>query len=82
LPSSDVLQTRLANAVLRFRYTDGSAESMDLVPPINFWSLGPWGNNDYDYATDAFCLPPTPPPTVQVPLSCVANVMRCNRLLR
>jgi len=64
--STNPMQTRLANAVLRFRYADGTIEAMDLVPPKNFWALSSWGNNDYDYATDAFCLPASPPPTVQV----------------
>ena len=64
--STNPMQTRLANAELRFRYADGSADVVELIPPLNYWALSGWGNNDYDYATDAFCLSPTPPPTVQL----------------
>ena len=60
------MQTLLVNAVLRFRFADGSLDSLDLVPPRNYWALSGWGRNDYSYATDSFCLPPTPPPTVQL----------------
>ena len=66
--STNPMQTRLVNAELRFRYSDGTADVLELVPPFNYWALSGWGNNDYDYATDAFCLPPTPPPTVQLGL--------------
>ena len=64
--STHPMQTRIANAELRLRYADGSADVLELVPPLNYWALSGWGNNDYDYATDAFCLPPSPPPTVQL----------------
>ena len=64
--STHPMQTRLANAVLRFRYTDGSADALELTPPYNYWALSGWGSADYDYATTAFCLPATPPPTVQL----------------
>ena len=67
------VQTRLANAQLRFLYADGSVDTLDLVPPFNFWALSPWGNSDYDYATDAFCLPPVPPPQVQVKFTVVLS---------
>ena len=64
--STNPMQTLLANAVLRFVYADGAVEELELVPPMNFWALSGWGNADYSYDTDAFCLPPTPPPTVQL----------------
>jgi len=64
--STNPMQTRIANAVLRFVYDSGSIEVLELVPPLNFWSLSAWGNNDYNYATDAFSLPPVPPPSVQL----------------
>ena len=64
--STNPMQTRLSNAELRLRYADGSADTLELVPPLNFWALSGWGSADYDYATDGFCLPPSPPPTVQL----------------
>jgi hypothetical protein len=64
--STNPMQTLLANAALRFAYTDGTVEELDLVPPRNFWSLSGWGTADYDYETDAFCLPQVPPPSVQL----------------
>ena len=68
--STNAMQTRLANAVIRYHYADGSSaaldEELELLPPINYWSLTPIGGIDYDYGRDAFCLPPEPPPTVQL----------------
>ena len=43
------MQTRIANAEVRFRYADGQMEKLELVPPLNFWSLCPWGGVDYSY---------------------------------
>lgn len=64
--STNPMQTLLANAQLQFGYSDGVVETLDLVPPTNFWSLSHYGGADYDYATDAFCLPPNPPAQVQL----------------
>jgi len=69
------MQTRIANAVVRFRYSDGRVETLELVPPLNFWSLCPWGGLDYSYESDAFCLPALPPPTVQLGANCRAMVL-------
>ena len=69
------MQTRIANAALRFRYADGQVETLELVPPLNFWSLCPWGGVDYSYQTDAFCLPKQPPPTVRLGNNCRAMVL-------
>jgi hypothetical protein len=69
------MQTRIANAVVRFRYSDGRVETLELVPPLNFWSLCPWGGLDYSYETDAFCLPARPPPAVQLGANCRAMVL-------
>ena len=60
------MQTLLANAVLRFKYSDSTAEELELVPPTNFWALSGYGTADYSYETDSFCLPAVPPPTVQL----------------
>jgi hypothetical protein len=69
------MQTRIANAEIRFRYADGQVERLELVPPLNFWSLCPWGGADYNYGTDAFCLPKDPPPMVQLGRNCRAIVL-------
>jgi len=64
--STNPMQTLIPNAVLRFYYADNSIEELELIPPMNFWSLNGWGRNDYDYGTDAYCLPTIPPPTIQL----------------
>jgi hypothetical protein len=68
------MQGRISNAVFTFRYTDGSEESFDLVPPENFWSLTRFGNVDYSYERDGFSLPKEPPPQVQLGTNCRAMV--------
>ena len=73
--STNPMQTRIANAELRFRYADGKVEKLELTPPLNFWSLCPFGGADYDYQTDAFCLPKQPPPSVQLGNNCRAMVL-------
>jgi hypothetical protein len=52
------------------------------VPPLNFCSLCPWcaesnfsTRADYNYESDAFCLPKEPPPTVQLGENCRAMVL-------
>ena len=55
------MQGRIANAELRMKYADGVVEKLELVPPLNFWSLCPFGGADYDYKRDGFCLPKVPP---------------------
>ena len=69
------MQTRIANAEMRFRYADGQIEKLELVPPLNFWTLCPWGGIDYNYEVDGFCLPKEPPPTVQLGNNCRAMVL-------
>jgi hypothetical protein len=69
------MQTRIANAELRFLYADGVTEKLELIPPLNFWSLCAWGDGDYSYETDGFCLPKQPPLTVQLGRNCRGNVL-------
>jgi hypothetical protein len=76
------MQTRIANAEVRFRYADGRVEKLELVPPLNFWSLCAWcaesdfsTRADYNDRSDAFCLPKRPPPTVQLGDNCRAMVL-------
>ncbi|PKO23853.1 MAG: hypothetical protein CVU38_01915 [Chloroflexi bacterium HGW-Chloroflexi-1] len=72
------MQSRIANAEVRFRYADGHVETLDLTPPLNFWSLCPWGGADYSYEVDGFCLPRQPPPAVQLGNNCRAMVLSWN----
>jgi hypothetical protein len=53
---------------------DGVEEKLELVPPLNFWSLCPFGGADYDYKRDAFALPKEPPPQIQLGEDCRAMV--------
>ena len=69
------MQTRIANAVIHFLYADGQEEKLELIPPMNFWTLCPWGGEDYNYELDAFCLPKELPPTVQLGTNCRAMVL-------
>jgi hypothetical protein len=68
------MQGRIANAELRFLYADAVEEKLELVPPLNFWSLCPFGRADYDYKRDRFALPKEPPPQVQLGQNCRAMV--------
>jgi hypothetical protein len=44
------------------------------VPPLNFWSLCPFGRVDYDYKRDGFALGKEPPPQVKLGENCRAMV--------
>jgi len=72
--STNPMQGRIANAVLRFRYADGQEEQLELIPPLNFWSLCGFGRTDYDMKRDAFALPKEPPAQVQLGENCRAMV--------
>ena len=49
----------------RFAYADGQNETLELIPPKNYWALS-GVPTDYNYDRDAFCMPPNPPATVQL----------------
>jgi hypothetical protein len=72
--STNPMQVRIANAVLRFHYADGKAEDLELVPPLNFWSLCKFIDRDYDMTRESFSLPKTPPSQVQLGSNCRAMV--------
>jgi hypothetical protein len=74
------MQGHFVNGRLVMRYADGFEDVLDLMPPINYWNLCVFGPADYNYERDAFCLPRTPPPTVQLGNNCRAMVL--NRKLR
>jgi hypothetical protein len=74
--STNFMQCNIANAVIRLRYEDGEEDSIDLVPPINYWNLSPidigiptpgqQSRNDYTSPIDAFAIPKPHPQTVQL----------------
>ena len=70
--STQPLQGRIANAVVRFLYADGVEERLELIPPLNFRMLCPWGGADYNQEFDAFALGDTPPMMVQLGSNCRA----------
>jgi len=72
--STNPMQGRIANAVLTFRYADGREEKLELVPPMNFWSLCKFASAEYSYERDGFSLPKTPPAQVQLGTNCRAMV--------
>ena len=69
------MQGRIANAELRMKYADGVVETLELIPPFNFWSLCPFGRADYNDRRDGFCLPKVPPETVQLGGNCRAILL-------
>jgi hypothetical protein len=72
--SSNPMQGRIANAVLKFHYADGKEERLELEHPSNFWSLTQFGKTDYDYELDGFSLPVEPPTQVRLGADCRAMV--------
>ena len=80
--TTNPMQCGIANAALHFRYADGVCETLELVPPENFWNMfaytcAPTSSeqttcNDYDYQNAGFCLPETPPDTIQLGQNCRA----------
>jgi hypothetical protein len=73
--SSNPMQCGIANGTFEFRYEDGSMESLDLIPPVNYWSLCRLGNRDYTHPRDGFCLPDVLPCTVLLGNNCRAMLL-------
>ena len=83
--STNPMQCQIANAVFRMQFADGSEESLELVPPVNYWNLcavktnllapGQSSRFDYTAAEDAFCLPAELPQTVQLGENCRAMLL-------
>jgi hypothetical protein len=69
------MQTRIANGVIILTYADGTTERLDLIPPLNFWSLCHYGRADYNLQRDGFTFNHTPPPQVQLGTNCRAMVL-------
>lgn len=84
--STNPMQGRIANAVLRLRYVGGPADdTLELVPPVNYWNLSPirpvvtapGQESRFDYVSpvDMFCLPKVLPQTVQLGENCRAMLL-------
>ena len=87
--STTVMQTRISNAVLRLKYADNVEETLELIPPYNYWNLSPitgisnssqFGGSYYNQASEAYSVPTPWPMTVQLGTNC--NAMVLNRKLR
>lgn len=83
--STNVMQCRIANAVIRLNYADGVVDSLELIPPVNYWNLstidshatapGQGSRNDYAAEADRFCMPAKLPETVQLGENCRAMLL-------
>ncbi len=83
--STNVMQCQIANAVIRLNYSDGETDSLELVPPINYWNLstidshatapGQGSRTDYTSEIDRFCMPAKFPETVQLGENCRAMLL-------
>lgn len=83
--STNVMQCQIANAVIRLNYTDGKKDSLELIPPVNYWNLSiisstatsPEQDNRADYTSEAdrFCLPAVLPERVQLGENCRAMLL-------
>jgi hypothetical protein len=73
--STNPMQCQIANAVLRLHYATGATDSLNLVPPVNYWTLCPFNGTDVPWGDNAFCLPKELPGTVQLGKNCRAMVL-------
>jgi hypothetical protein len=83
--STNVMQCQIANAVIRLNYADGKTDSLELVPPVNYWNLstidshatapGQGSRIDYTSEIDRFCMPAKLPETVQLGENCRAMLL-------
>jgi len=85
--STNPMQCHIANAVIRFRYADGISETLELIPPINYWNLAPISYSvasggssesircDYTDPSVAFVVPKPYPQTVELGKNCRAMLL-------
>jgi hypothetical protein len=83
--STNVMQCQIANAVIRLNYADGQTDSLELVPPVNYWNLstieahaggpGQASASDYDSKANSFCMPSKLPETVNLGVNCRAMLL-------
>jgi hypothetical protein len=79
------MQCQIANAVIRLNYADGKTDSLELVPPVNYFNLstidshatvpGQGSRTDYTSEADRFCMPAKFPETVQLGENCRAMLL-------
>jgi hypothetical protein len=72
--STNPMQVRIANARIVLQYADDVEETIELVPPFNFWSLCKMGKADYDLSRDGFAIGKVPS-LVQLGDNCRANLI-------
>jgi hypothetical protein len=83
--STNVMQCQIANAVIRLNYADGLSDSLELVPPVNYWNLstieahaagpGQASVSDYNSRANSFCMPAKLPETVNLGENCRAMLL-------
>ena len=83
--STNVMQCQIANAVIRLNYADGKTDSLELIPPVNYWNLstidshatapGQGSRTDYTSEIDRFCMPAKLPETVRLGENCRAMLL-------
>ena len=86
--STNPMQTRIANGEIRMKYKDGTIEKMELIPPINYWTLSGYGfggnmgavieNWDYYDVRHQWPLPNPLPQYVQLGNNCRAMLLCWN----
>lgn len=79
------MQCQIANGVIRLYYANGYRDSLELIPPENYWNLstisahatapGQESRNDYRAKADQFCLPKILPETVELGRNCRAMLL-------
>ena len=87
--STNVMQCDIANAVILMEYENGERDSIELIPPYNYWNLCPIdshasgpGQSSRTYYTseiDKFCLRNASPMTIELGNNCRAMIL-CRRL--
>jgi len=83
--STNVMQCQIANAVICLNYADGLTDSLEIVPPVNYWNLstieahanapGQASASDYNSEANSFCMPAKLPETVYLGENCRAMLL-------
>ena len=83
--STNVMQCRIANVVIRLNYADGQTDSLELIPPINYWNLstidspanapGQGSRTDYTSEVERFCMPAKFPDIIRLGENCRAMLL-------
>ena len=60
--STNPMQSRMVNGVVRIRYTDGTADSLELKNPENWWPI------DQDYLDDGYAFQTNAPKPIRIHL--------------